>query len=90
MSFVEIDCKKKKIFIHPYACLVNIISSISFSALNAFAFSVIHPYGFSLFYDFSHAYPETAYITATPTGTIGPITVSLFSTSINIECFLFV
>jgi hypothetical protein len=25
-----------------------------------------------------HAYPETAYITATPTGTIGPITVSLF------------
>lgn len=25
---------------------------------------------------FSHAYPETAYITATPTGTIGPITVS--------------
>lgn len=61
-------------------------SPLAFPASNALAsllfFSNDHLIDFS--FSFRHAYPETAYITATPTGTIGPITVSRhFSCSIN-------
>jgi hypothetical protein len=46
-------------------------------------FSLLYEYRyyFTFLYEnsFRHAYPETAYITATPTGTIGPITVSEFN-----------
>jgi hypothetical protein len=67
-EFIEKSITKKNVI----ACLVD----ISFSASNALTYCY---YSFlRRFFDFRHAYPETAYITATPTGTIGPITVSLF------------
>jgi uncharacterized membrane protein YcfT len=78
MSLLKSIVKKsyyKYIYIYVYVHVWSILSSTSFSALNAFAY-----YYFILmnFFDFRHAYPETTYITAGPAGTIGPITVSLF------------
>ncbi len=76
-EFVEIDCKKNvTINIYVYVHVWSILSSTSFSALNAFAYCY---FILMNFFDFRHAYPETTYITAGPAGTIGPITVSLFS-----------
>ncbi len=74
-EFVEIDCKKNvTINIYVYVHVWSILSSTSFECICLLLF-----YTYEVFFDFRHAYPETTYITAGPAGTIGPITVSLFS-----------
>jgi len=43
----------------------------------------------SILFFIRHAYPETAYITAAPTGTIGPITVRHYELFKSFFLFLF-
>lgn len=55
--------------LHVQAILFLILSQNSLRFINVIILF------FKLYNYFRHAYPETAYITTTPTGAIGPITV---------------
>lgn len=81
-EFVEIDCKTKKniikhIYIHISMCMFGrYCILLAFQLRMHFFLEIIYSFVLFFFSYFRHAYPETAYITAAPTGTIGPITVS--------------
>lgn len=72
--FLDIDS------IHLHVSLI--LSSIRLSTGN-----IIANLSFRLFS--RHAYPETAYVTAGPAGTIGPITVSALPSLLQIRAFVF-